>query len=201
MHRNSESAFNREHVSNLTLMHHSHMKTEVISSRAIVLMGVSGCGKSTVGRLLATELNCPFTEGDEFHSDSSIAKMRAGQSLSDEDRWPWLDRIGKALQSAVFENGVAVTSCSALKKTYRERLAAAIAAPTSFVLLNVGREELQTRLQTRSDHFMPATLLESQLALLERPTHAESALVVDANSHPEALCKIIRAWLDPSASM
>ena len=177
------------------------MKSEVTSCGAIVLMGVSGCGKSTVGRLLAAEMDCPFIEADEFHSDSSIAKMRGGQSLSDEDRWPWLDRIGSALQSAVVQNGIAVASCSALKKTYRDRLATAVVAPTSFVLLNVGREELQTRLQTRSDHFMPATLLESQLALLERPTPEEAALVVDANSHPTALCKTIRAWLDSRASM
>jgi gluconokinase len=182
-------------------MHHSFMKTQVIPCRAIVLMGVSGSGKSTVGRLLATELNCPFIEGDEFHSNSNIEKMRAGRPLNDEDRWPWLDRIGKALQSAILQNGIAVASCSALKKTYRDRLAAAIAAPTFFVLLNVGHDELQTRLQARSDHFMPATLLESQLALLERPTDAESALVVDANSQPSAVCKEIRAWLDSSASM
>jgi gluconokinase len=177
------------------------MKSNVTTCRAIVLMGVSGCGKSTVGRLLAAELNCPFIEGDEFHSVGSIAKMRAGQSLSDEDRLPWLDRVGKALQLAIAQNGIAVASCSALKKVYRERLGAAVAAPTAFVLLNVSREELQARLQTRSDHFMPVTLLESQLALLEPPTHAESALVVDANNHPAALCKIIRAWLDSSASM
>jgi len=172
------------------------VSNEATEYNAIILMGVSGCGKSTVGRLLADELGCRFIEGDEFHSDSNIAKMRAGHPLTDADRWPWLDRIGKAMQIEMAKSRVAVASCSALKQDYRDRLVATIGVPTAFVLLDVDQAELLTRLQTRSDHFMPVSLLESQLASLERPTHEDNALILDAGASPMELCKAIRQWME-----
>jgi gluconokinase len=171
-------------------MNHTHL------SSAIVLMGVSGSGKSAVGRLLAGDLKCAFVEGDEFHSNDNIAKMRSGQPLSDADRWPWLDRIGSALQIAAGESGIAVASCSALKKDYRDRLAQAITLPTAFVCLDVDRATLLSRLQQRTDHFMPASLVDSQLELLERPTSEENALLINADQPPAVICRMIREWLN-----
>jgi gluconokinase len=171
------------------------MKSKVIACRAVVLMGVSGSGKSTVGRLLAAELGCPFIEGDDLHDASSIAKMSSGQSLTDQDRWPWLDRIGHAMQASISKHSVVVVACSALKQSYREKLMHVVSAPLSFILLEASREELLTRLHNRSDHFMPARLLESQLAQLEPLEDSECALTLSASAPPSELCKAIRAWL------
>lgn len=167
---------------------------------AAVVMGVSGSGKSTLGRLLAMRLACSFVEGDALHAPSSIAKMRAGQSLDDADRWPWLDRIGAALRAAVAADGAAVAACSALKFSYRERLRQALAAPLRFILLDAARDELARRLAGRPGHFMPASLLDSQLATLEQPRAGESVLVLDARLPPEALCEAGRDWLRGSGS-
>ena len=171
------------------------MVTRSSTQVVVVLMGVSGCGKSTVGRRLASQLGCPFIDADDFHDAASIEKMKSGISLTDDDRWPWLDRIGHALQTAVAERGAAVASCSALKKVYRDRLASAVEGQVSFVLLEVSHAQLLARLNERTDHFMPASLLESQLATLERPSHSERALVLNADASPVQLCESIREWL------
>lgn len=162
---------------------------------AIIAMGVSGSGKSTLGRVLAGALGCPFIEGDDLHDPASIAKMRSGHPLEDADRWPWLDRVGQALNAATATHGLAVAACSALKRRYRERLAQVIAVPTSFILLDVARDELVRRMDNRTGHYMPACLLDSQLASLERPAPDEPALILDARSSPEALCRASRDWL------
>lgn len=167
---------------------------------AIVLMGVSGCGKSTVGRLLATQLGCSFIEGDSLHSASSVAKMKVGIPLQDEDRWPWLDRIGIAMQANVEKDGVVVASCSALKSRYRDRLAGAMSGRLSFVFLDASRAVLQARLATRADHFMPGGMLDTQLNTLERPTSSENALTLTAISPPAELCESIRKWLAARAA-
>ncbi|MFL0413988.1 gluconokinase [uncultured Sphingomonas sp.] len=163
---------------------------------AIVVMGVSGSGKSTLGRLLADALGCPFLEGDEFHDAAAIAKMSAGQPLDDTDRWPWLDRVGHALGEAAATNGCAVAACSALRRSYRERLAAAAGGHMRFILLDNDRDELVRRLSDRTDHYMPASLLNSQLATLERPTADEAVLTLRSSAAPPDLCRMALEWLD-----
>lgn len=162
---------------------------------AVIVMGVSGSGKSTLGAALATALGCPFLEGDSFHAPESVEKMRAGIPLTDADRWPWLDRLGDAIGAAVAGNGIAVGACSALKKAYRDRLRNAIPAPVGFVLMDTGREELLRRLTTRAHHYMPASLLTSQLDTLERPTPDEPAIAIDAAAPVGTSCEQTITWL------
>lgn len=163
--------------------------------RAIVVMGVSGSGKSTLATVLAGRLACPLVEGDDFHAAASVAKMQAGQALDDADRWPWLDRVGAAIGAAASVGSV-VAACSALKRSYRERLDAAAGMALRYVLLDAGEDELARRLASRAGHYMPASLLDSQVATLERPAADERALVLDAARAPDALCADVLAWLD-----
>jgi gluconokinase len=165
------------------------------AAQAVVVMGVCGSGKSTLGSLLAARLGCRFIEGDELHCPTSVEKMRAGTPLGDADRWPWLDRLGKALSEAAGADGLVVAACSALKFRYRERLSAAAGAPVSFVMLEAEPAELSRRLGSRENHYMPASLLASQLDALERPTGSERALILDAGQAPETLCRATREWL------
>jgi carbohydrate kinase (thermoresistant glucokinase family) len=137
----------------------------------IVVMGVSGCGKSSVGIALAETLGARFIDGDDLHPAANKAKMSAGIPLDDSDRWPWLDLVSKALAEEVVETSGGsftgtVVACSALKRAYRERILAG-APNTFFVHLDGSREILEKRLGARSGHFMPASLLDSQLATLE----------------------------------
>lgn len=162
-------------------------------------MGVSGCGKSTLGAMLARQLGCSFLEGDAFHDARAVAKMRAGQPLDDDDRWPWLDRLGAAIAETLASEGQVVAACSALRRSYRDRLRDAIGGRTRFVLLDVSHAELLKRLTERSDHYMPASLLDSQLATLERPTAAEAVFTLEALDSPERLCATVRSWLDEDA--
>jgi carbohydrate kinase (thermoresistant glucokinase family) len=144
----------------------------------MVVMGLSGCGKSTLARALAQALSCTFIEGDELHPAANVAKMKAGIPLSDEDRWPWLERVAQAIADRG-EDGV-VVSCSALKRTYRDRIRR-IAGEVCFVLPQLDRAALHARLLERPEHFMPASLLDSQLATLEVPDEGERAVVVDGS--------------------
>lgn len=165
---------------------------------AIVVMGVSGSGKSTLGVALAQAIDCRFLEGDDFHSAEAIDKMRAGIPLTDADRWPWLDRLGHAIAGEVASQGITVAASSALKRVYRDRLRAAIPAPVCFVLMDADREELLRRLTARTRHYMPPSLLTSQLDTLERPGPDERAITLDARRPATALCEQTIAWLlDP----
>lgn len=161
---------------------------------AIVVMGVSGTGKSTLGALLASGWHAPFLEGDAYHSPESVAKMAAGAALTDDDRWPWLDRLGAALGAAARGEGVAVAACSALRRAYRERLAAAAGMKLRFVFLDTDHDEIARRMRGRGGHYMPASLLDSQLATLERPGTDEPALRLDARRPPDVLAEEVRAW-------
>jgi len=137
-------------------------------SKAVVVMGVSGCGKTAVARGLAARLGWRAVDADDLHAPQAVAKMRAGQALTDADRWPWLDRVGAELaEGAASPQGV-VVACSALRRVYRNRLRAACPG-VSFIFLDGSREIIAERMARRHDHYMPLSLLESQLQTLERP--------------------------------
>ena len=143
----------------------------------VVVMGVCGCGKSTIAKAVASQLQLPFLEGDDFHPASNIKKMSDAIGLSDEDRWPWLDILGAAIQkNSSAENGGVIASCSALKRSYRERLSNASGVPILYVYLDGSRETLLKRLKSRRNHYMPSSLLDSQLDTLEKPENDELAL-------------------------
>jgi gluconokinase len=144
----------------------------------IVVMGVSGCGKSSVGIALAEALGARFIDGDDLHPEANKAKMGAGIPLDDDDRWPWLDLVSKALAEDASTFTGTVIACSALKRSYRERILAG-APNTFFIHLDGSREILQQRLGNRTGHFMPATLLDSQLATLEPLADDEPGAVID----------------------
>lgn len=157
----------------------------------IIVMGVSGCGKSTLGALLAEALDCPFLEGDAYHSADAVEKMRRGTPLTDEDRWPWLERLGQAIaamrDAAGARDGGPVAACSALRRCYRDRLRATIGGPVRFVLLENSREALLARVGNRPGHYMPTSLLDSQLATLERPTPDEEAMILTTDRPADTL--------------
>lgn len=158
---------------------------DVAAPPRVVVMGVSGCGKSTVGALLAARLGVPFLDADDLHPRSNVDKMAAGVPLTDEDRWPWLRLVGQALAEAP---AGAVVACSALRRAYRDVLREA-APGVRFVHLAGTREQLAARLSHRLDHFMPAALLDTQLATLEVPGDDEGAVVLDVSSTPAALAE------------
>ena len=144
-------------------------------------MGVSGSGKSTTGAALARMLGWPFVEGDDLHPPGNVAKMAAGVPLTDDDRWPWLDRIVAELRRITADGTNVILACSALKQRYRDRLAAA--GDVRFVHLRGDRETIAARLASRRHRYMPATLLGSQFAALEVPSDAidvDIATSVDA---------------------
>lgn len=142
----------------------------------IVVMGVSGCGKSTVGAALAERLCGVFQDGDDYHPAANIRKMSRGEPLSDADRWPWLDSVGQRLGGA--ERGCLVMACSALKIAYRDRLRLQAGRDVVFVLLEGSKECIAQRVQARSGHFMPANLLQSQFEALEPFSPRERSLTV-----------------------
>lgn len=140
-------------------------------------MGVSGSGKSTVAAALAGRLGCDFVDGDDLHPADNVAKMRAGLPLDDGDRWPWLDRVGARLREG---RGGVVLACSALRRRYRDRIRAGAGAEVCFVFLDARSAEVAARLVARRSHFMPASLLDSQFATLERPTRDEVDVIAVA---------------------
>ena len=144
---------------------------------------------------MAKRLGLPFIEGDKLHPAANIAKMSAGIPLGDADRWPWLDEIGRILVTNM--NG-ALASCSALKRSYRDRLRAAAGQNLRFVFLDLPRGELERRMRLRQGHFMPAALLDSQLATLESPTDEAGVLTVDGAAALDAIVNTAAQWLRPS---
>lgn len=154
----------------------------------IILMGVSGSGKTTVGEQLASDVGWPFHEADDYHPPENKRKMHAGIPLTDEDRKPWLLALRRVIEQAVARGAGAVVTCSALKESYRELLAGGL-PDVRFVLLHGPRELIAERLAQRRGHFMNPELLDSQLATLEPP---KDALVVDIRGTPEEQVAVIR---------
>ena len=159
----------------------------------VVVMGVSGCGKSTIGAALARALGWPFLDADDLHPPENVAKMAAGTPLTDDDRWPWLDRVVDALRVATAAHGNAVLACSALRRAYRVRLARAGAI--RFVHLRGDFATIAKRLATRKHRYMPATLLASQFAALEAP---DDAVDIDIRvSVHDQVAAIVAALAEP----
>jgi gluconokinase len=153
----------------------------------VLLMGVTASGKSTVGKLLAERLGWAFHDGDDYHPAANVEKMSRGIPLTDADRLPWLDALNGVMQRHQAEGTSAIVASSALKNAYRERLAQSV-RDLVVVYLKGEPEILQARLDARTDHFMPRTMLPSQLAALEEPA---DAIVVDAGLSPETIVGLI----------
>ena len=156
----------------------------------VVMAGVSGSGKSTVGALLAGRLGWAFADGDSFHPAANVAKMAAGIPLTDDDRWPWLSAIAAWMDERAAAGDSGVVACSALKRAYRDVLLAGRPG-ARLVFLNIGPEVDATRLTARHGHFFPSGLLDSQFDDLEVPRPPETVLVVPADGTPEELVAAI----------
>ncbi|MDO9131809.1 gluconokinase [Hydrogenophaga sp.] len=157
----------------------------------LVVMGVAGCGKSSLGQLCAKALGVPLLEGDDFHSDGNVAKMRSGTPLSDDDRAAWLDVLATQLQAHPL--GVVLT-CSALKQRYRDRLRAA-APGLRFAFLDLTQEQARERVASRPSHLFPVSLVASQFAALEDPRFEPGVLHLDAVEPLEQLAASVVSWV------
>jgi len=155
-------------------------------------MGVTGCGKTAVGEILARDCGWDFHDADDFHPAENVAKMKRGEPLDDTDRWPWLARLNALLLDSEPQGKSLVLACSALKHTYRERLAQGCAA-VRFVFLDGDKELIRARLAARRGHYMDPRLLDSQFAILERPA---DALRLDVAESPTELVKSIKRRLE-----
>ena len=158
----------------------------------LILMGVCGCGKSTVGRILADRLGWTFHDADEYHLPDNISKMAKREPLTDEDRQPWLQAMARAIQQWLEANQSAILACSALKASYRCTLIGKSESQVRFVYMKGSASLLRKRLAARTDHFMPTDLLESQFQTLEEPS---DAIVVDVAPPPQSVAQAIQKAL------
>jgi gluconokinase len=158
----------------------------------IVIMGVSGCGKSSVGEGLSAALGIPYRDGDDLHPAENVAKMRAGTPLTDEDRWPWLDRVAQVLA----DEAPMIVGCSALRRAYRDRLRAGANGQVRFIHLSGSRELIAGRMAARTGHYMPTSLLDSQFAALE-PPGPDEALTIDIDQPLDAIITAAAKGLTP----
>jgi carbohydrate kinase (thermoresistant glucokinase family) len=156
----------------------------------IIVMGVSGSGKTTIGELLAQQLGRPFYDGDDYHSAANVAKMAAGNPLTDADRHDWLATLATHLGEWEAAGG-AVLACSALKETYRQTLQAGEQLPLTWVFLDGSRELLEKRLEGRHDHYMKASMLDSQLATLEEPTYGIRIELTNSETPAQVVARIM----------
>lgn len=169
----------------------------------LVVMGVSGSGKSTVAGILAGALKWDLQEGDDLHPDANVAKMASGQPLTDEDRWPWLDVIAEWITDHTTTGRSGIVTCSALKRTYRDVLAAGSreGAEVIFVHLAGTKDRISGRLNARMDHFMPSSLLDTQISTLEPLGEDENSIVVDIGPPPTKIAERILLELEKRAGM
>lgn len=161
-----------------------------METKILLLMGVSGSGKSTVGELLASRLSWPYADADSFHSAANVAKMAAGHPLNDEDRKPWLEAIRAWIDARVARRESAVVSCSALKRSYRDVLRR---AEVTTVYLRGSREQIEPRLAARTGHYFKPDMLASQFASLEEPAPDEHVLTVPIGGSPAEIVDAIVA--------
>ncbi len=168
-----------------------------LSANAIVIMGISGCGKSTLGQGLAAATGYRFVEGDDLHPAENIAKMTSGIALTDDDRWPWLEKVAEVLGTARDGDGC-IVSCSALRYAYRHLLRMRSGERLLFVFPNVSTEIVRARLRNRPDHYMPPSLLDSQVATLELPRPDEPVLTLDGGAAPAQLVSLVMGFLSMS---
>lgn len=161
-----------------------------------VVMGVTGCGKSTIAQLLAQQINATYIEADELHGSANISKMARGEALSDDDRWPWLQRVARAMQLS--ETPV-VVSCSSLRRAYRDLLHEHVQVPIGFIHLHNDGDVIAKRMAKRGDHFMPVSLLASQMQLLEHLEADEDGVVIDIDQ--SVLCVVNEAMLFVNSSL
>ncbi len=153
-------------------------------ARYAIVMGVSGCGKTSVGEGLSKSTGIRFIDGDALHPKANVDKMSAGNPLTDEDRWPWLEAIGREFAKSPEP---LIIGCSALKRSYRDRIRHQAGAMVTFIHLTGTREVIGKRMQARKDHFMPPALLDSQFAALEPPTADEDSISIDIDQPLEAI--------------
>jgi gluconokinase len=153
-------------------------------------MGVSGCGKSSVGEALSARLGIPYFDGDDLHTSEAVTKMREGVPLADADRWPWLDRIAGVLR----DSAPVIVGCSALKRAYRDRIRAGAGGVVTFVHLAGSRDLIASRMGARTGHYMPLALLDSQFAALE-PPGPEEAITVDIALDLPELVEVVASRL------
>jgi gluconokinase len=165
----------------------------------LVVMGVCGCGKSTLASLLAKSFNGAFIEGDQLHPKANIEKMSNGQSLNDDDRWPWLKRVGEALWRESEVKGSAFAACSALKASYREMIIKEAGSDLKFIYLKGEPDLIARRMSLRQEHYMPVSLIDSQFAILEEPTKSANVLSLSIEQTPADLLKQSLKWLETEA--
>ncbi len=166
------------------------LKPPSSDASAIVVMGVSGSGKSTIASMLAQRLHWVYEDGDWFHPQSNVEKMHRGEPLNDEDRWPWLHAIAEWIDATRHAGGHGVVACSALKRAYRDVLIGD-RRDVRLVFLKGDRELIARRIAARADHFMPTTLLDSQFATLQEPQADERPIVVSIVPHPREIVEAI----------
>jgi gluconokinase len=166
---------------------------------AVVVMGVSGCGKSTIASMLARRLNWIYEDGDWFHPPSNVRKMHAGEPLTDEDRWPWLQAIAAWIDATRRTGNHGTVACSALKRAYRDILVGE-RRDVRIVYLKGDRDLIARRMAARDDHFMPPSLLDSQFATLEEPQLDERPIVVSIVPHPREIVEEIVTRLGEDAN-
>jgi gluconokinase len=164
----------------------------------IVIFGVSGAGKTTVGKLLARELGWSFIEADDFHPAANIKKMRSGHPLTDKDRWPWLERLRQQIEPSLSVGENAVLACSALKRAYRDRLR--VGDEVNFVFLRGDYALVEKQLRSRHGHFMNTALLQSQFDDLEEPQPRENVLTIELGRTPDEIVERIEAKLNLAGS-
>jgi gluconokinase len=173
--------------------HFMSMAAHLTGPTAYIAMGVSGSGKSMVGKAVADHLGLVFVEGDALHPTANIDKMKAGIPLTDDDRLPWLDKIGAEITAALADDRGIVVSCSALKRIYRDQLRSFAPTHVKFLFLSGSEAVLAPRMSARTGHFMPTSLLQSQLATLEDPSKEDGVITVDiAGTTAEVIADAIR---------